>query len=58
MPHMSLIYGDFPASIKKEIVQKVGPELKIEFDVNSIHIIDSDPEKLIWKEIKELHLKK
>lgn len=56
-PHLSLLYGNLSEQIKKEIVQTVGQELNVAFDVQSIHIIDSDPERHNWHEIKELQFK-
>lgn len=56
-PHLSLAYGNLPEQTKKEIVQVVGRELNVAFDVHSIHIIDSYPEVHKWNEIKELQLK-
>lgn len=56
-PHLSLLYGNLSEQTKKEIVQTIGQELNVAFDVQSIHIIDSDPERHKWHEIKELRLK-
>lgn len=53
MPHLSLIYGDFPTKTKQEIVAKVGNKFNMSFNVKSIHLYKTDGEVKEWYKIKE-----
>ena len=56
MPHLSLMYGDFPAKIKEEIIGEIGnPD--IAFEVNSIHVIMTGDNPELWQRIKEFCFK-
>ncbi len=57
-PHMTLLYGNLPDQTKKEIVQTIGQKLNVEFAAQSIHIIDSEPERREWHEIGNIQLQK
>ncbi len=59
MPHLSLMYGDFPTEEKRQIVAKMGNPFNSQFDVKSIHLYlasSRDPIK-DWKILKEFPLK-
>ena len=56
MPHLSLMYGDFPVSLKKEIINDLGAELNINFPVNSIHLFSTDGGPGDWHRVKEFPL--
>lgn len=56
MPHLSLMYGDFPAKIKEEIAMEIG-NLDIAFEVNSIHVIMTGDNPELWQRIKEFPFK-
>ena len=59
MPHLSLLYGDFSSTIKKEIIKKIGTDFISIFEVKSIHLFEAH-ENLdisLWRRIKEFPLK-
>lgn len=39
MPHLSLLYGNYPVSIKKKVIEEIGPNFSLSFPVRSIHLI-------------------
>lgn len=55
MPHLSLLYGEFPSEIKEQIIAKIGKEFSRTFQVQSLHVVASskniDPKN--WKVLKE-----
>jgi 2'-5' RNA ligase len=54
MPHVSLVYGSFEESRKKEIIASLPPEVFTSFDVTSIILLRSDSmEPKDWHEIAE-----
>jgi 2'-5' RNA ligase len=57
MPHLSLMYGDFAPQIKEEIIAKIGKEIFVGFDVESIHLFSTNGEPKDWYRVKEFSLK-
>jgi 2'-5' RNA ligase len=57
MPHLSLMYGDFPPDKKREIIAEIGNEIQLTFDVESIHLFSTNNEPNDWYRIKEFSLK-
>ena len=57
MPHLSLMYGDFPPEQKEEIIKEIGQEFQSSFEISSIHLFSTagNPEK--WNRVKEFQLK-
>lgn len=53
MPHLSLMYGDFPEKLKKKIIKDIGNNLAGEFAVKSIHLFKTGGEVKNWYRIKE-----
>lgn len=39
MPHLSILYGNFPQKIKDEIISKIGRDQRATFDVSSVHLV-------------------
>ncbi len=56
MPHLSLMYGDFPAKTKDEIIREIG-KLDITFKVNSIHVILTGDNPELWRRIRKFPFK-
>ncbi len=56
MPHLSLMYGDFPAKIKEEIIRETGNQ-DITFKVNSIHLFLTGDNPELWQRLKEFRFK-
>lgn len=57
MPHLSLMYGDFPPQTKEEIIAEIGKEISVGFDVESIHLFSTNGEPKDWYRVKEFSLK-
>lgn len=55
MPHLSLLYGEFPSEIKEQIIAKIGKEFSRTLEVNSLYVAFSskniDPKD--WRVLKE-----
>lgn len=56
MPHLSLMYGNFPQAVKEQIIKDIGKDQATEFIVNSVQIFKTDGEVNAWYRIKELPL--
>ena len=55
MPHLSLMYGNFPAEKKEEIISEIRNDFHITFEVSSIHLVLSSshiaPER--WRKLQQ-----
>jgi len=56
MPHLSLMYGDFPEEVKKKIIKKIGSSFDIAFEVESIHLYSGEGSVKDWHKVKEFKL--
>jgi 2'-5' RNA ligase len=56
IPHLSLMYGDFPVPLKKEIIKDIGAEMNLSFTVNSIYLFSTDGGPGDWHRFKEFPL--
>ena len=56
MPHLSLMYGNFPQAVKECIIKAIGRDQATEFTVNSLHIFKTDGEVNAWYKVKEFPL--
>lgn len=57
MPHLSLLYGDFPVSIKEKIIQEIGKEQPSAFTVQSVWLFNTTGEATEWYPVKEFAFK-
>lgn len=55
-PHLSIVYGPFPAETKEGIISKVGGEFNVSFEVNSIYLWSDNGLPHEWKLIKKIPL--
>jgi len=57
MPHLSLLYGSLPPSVKTGIIASMSRRFELEFKVNSIHLylIKNDP--AAWRHVASCGLK-
>lgn len=55
MPHLSLLYGNFPQEIKDQIIKEIGKDQSDQFKINSIHLVKGGGVK-DWKIIEEFFL--
>lgn len=58
MPHLSLMYSNSPTRIKEEIIEKIGKDIAVKFDVKNIHLFSTEGEVGDWYKIKKFDLKK
>jgi len=52
MPHLSLIYGNFPQKIKEEIISEIGDNLNLEFKVDKLHLFSTTENVENWYEVE------
>ena len=56
MPHLSLLYGTFPQTLKEEIIKEIGRNQSTEFEISSVHLVKGG-EVEDWRIIGEFPLK-
>ena len=56
MPHVSLLYGSLPSSLKEKIIASLARQFELEFKVGSLHLyrIRSEPEA--WRRVARFGL--
>ena len=54
LPHLSLLYGHVPPSVKEHIIQAIGRDHTTAFPVNSVHVFNTNGEAQTWSRVKEL----
>lgn len=52
MPHISLLYGNYPNELKEKIITEIGRDQTVQFEVSSVYLIRGG-EVQDWKIIKE-----
>ncbi len=57
MPHLSLLYGNFSAEIKKNIIKKIGSKFEEKFKVKSLNLFSSEEDISKWHRIKEFNFR-
>ncbi|MGO8818581.1 MAG: 2'-5' RNA ligase family protein [Terriglobia bacterium] len=56
MPHLSLLYGDFPPSLKEKMIAEIGPRLDIQFKVRSLHLYRTHGAPSQWRRVESFGL--
>jgi 2'-5' RNA ligase len=56
MPHLSLMYGDFPPRLKAQIIRKLGGRFNLEFEVRSLHLYSTTGKPRAWRQVKAFGL--
>ena len=51
MPHLSLLYGNFPMSVKKGLMAELGPRFDVRFKVRSLHLFQTHGDVRNWYEV-------
>ena len=52
LPHLSLVYGSYPSSVKQTVIGRLPPEVRTSFIVETLHLIRADSlEPDDWHEI-------
>jgi 2'-5' RNA ligase len=49
MPHLSILYGDFPSATKDKIIGKIGRECPLSFEVNCLHLVETSGRPESWR---------
>lgn len=57
MPHLSLLYGNYPVDLKERIITEIDREQRAQFEVSSIFLNKEFGEIKDWKVIKEFPFK-
>ena len=52
MPHLSLLYGNYPVDLKEKIIKEIGKDQTAQFEISSVHLVRGG-EVEDWKIIKE-----
>jgi len=56
IPHLSLMYGNFPPEVREEIIKKMGKNFNLSFEIRSIHLFKTEGEVKDWYRVKEFIL--
>lgn len=56
MPHLSLLYGNFPQDVKEKIIETIGRDQTTQFTVGSVHLYKTDGEVNTWYKVEEFTL--
>ena len=56
MPHLSLLYGNLPSSVKQRIVASLGRGYELEFKVSSLHLYLIKSEPAAWRRVASFGL--
>ena len=56
MPHLSLVYGDLAPSTKRRVLQDIGNELLVAFEVKGIYLYDTGGQPEAWHRILRVRL--
>jgi len=57
MPHLSLLYGNFPQSLKKQAIEEMGPPLDIQFTARRIHLYRTHGDPSQWRRMARFALR-
>ncbi len=57
MPHLSLLYGNFPPKTNEKIITEIGKDFDLTFEARSIHLFSCDGEPKDWYRVKGFGLK-
>jgi len=57
MPHLSLLYGHLPSSVKEGIAASLGRRFELEFKVSSLHLYLIKGEPAAWRRMASFGLR-
>lgn len=57
LPHLSLMYGNFPRKIKEEIIKKIGREFNLNFSAETLYLYSTNGEVKDFYRVKEYKLR-
>lgn len=53
MPHLSLLYGNFPQVTKQQIINRLEESCALEFQVDRLYLIDGQGQPRDWRRVEE-----
>jgi len=56
LPHLSLLYGNFPRSRKEELMAELGPRLEMHFKARSLHVWQGHGDPRHWRRVARFGL--
>jgi 2'-5' RNA ligase len=56
MPHLSLLYGHLPSSVKEGIVTSLAQSFQLEFKAGSLHLYLIENEPVAWRRVARFRL--
>ena len=56
LPHLSLLYGNYPRSLKEGVIAEMGPRLDLQFKVRSLHLYRTHGEPRHWQRVASFGL--
>jgi len=57
MPHLSLLYGNYPVNLKEDIPAELGSRLDVQFKVRSLHFYNTQGGVKEWRLVESFGLK-
>jgi 2'-5' RNA ligase len=57
MPHLSLLYGNFPVNLKEDVMAELGPRLDVRFKVRSLHLYHTQGAVQNWQQVESFGLR-
>jgi 2'-5' RNA ligase len=57
MPHLSLLYGHLPSSVKGEVVASLGRRFELEFKVSALHLYLTRGAPQAWRRVASFGLR-
>jgi 2'-5' RNA ligase len=57
MPHLSLLYGTFPQTLKNKIIAELGGQLRVQFKVRSLCLYQTQGAVERWRQVAEFEIK-
>lgn len=52
-PHLSILYGDFPSATKEVIIETLGKEFALSFEVEHLYLVNTSDGLKSWFVVKE-----
>ena len=53
MPHLSLLYGNYPVNLKENVMAELGLRLNVQFKVRNLHLFQTHGEVENWREVAQ-----
>ena len=57
MPHLSLLYGSFSRTLKRDLTAELGPRIDAQFKVRDLHLYRTHGQPHLWRRVASFELK-